>query len=79
MEHRVLWVHGIGNHKPGYSASWQENFGRYLALPSSAYLEVLWETVLDGGSAATRGDAGAPPELALTPEEQVAELQKKFG
>lgn len=75
MEHRVLWVHGIGDHKTGYSSAWQDNFGRYLALPSSAYIEVLWETVLEGGGAATRGEPGASPALALTPEEQAAEIE----
>lgn len=78
MEHRVLWVHGIGDHKPGYSLLWQENYGRYLMLPSSTNVEVVWESVLEGGSGATRADPSAPPELALTPEEQAAELEVRL-
>ena len=54
MQRRITWVHGIGNHKAGYSDGWRTNFDRYLKLGKPAYVEVLWETVFDA-RASTRG------------------------
>jgi len=72
MGHRLLWIHGIGNHAPGYSGPWQTNFERYLGLGAESYIEVLWEDVVDAAKGTTRGSPGAPA-FALTPEEQAAE------
>ena len=47
MEHRIVWVHGIGNHQAGYSDSWEQHFNAYLQLPHASYIEVVWETVFE--------------------------------
>jgi len=63
----VVWVHGIGDHKAGYSAPWRMAFDRYLKLPIDSYVEVLWETVMDApaGKRSTRArPAPTPRELA---------------
>jgi hypothetical protein len=71
MHQRIVWVHGIGDHRPGYSAMWQTAFNPYLDLPADAYIEVCWETVFD----ATRGTRSLHDNVALTPKEQQAEHQ----
>lgn len=71
MQHRIVWVHGIGPHSPGYSAEWQTNFNRYLNLTSQDYLEVCWDTVFKAAQGATRSAEGGPA-IALTPQEQLA-------
>ncbi len=71
MEHRVVWVHGIGPHSPGYSVEWQSNFNRYLNLASQNYLEVCWDTVFKASQGATRSAEGGPA-IALTTQEQLA-------
>lgn len=78
MEHRVIWIHGIGDHSPGYSSRWQENFGRFLALPSSSYIEVVWDSVFKGDGSTTRGGAETSPGLAMTPAEEAAELEVRL-
>jgi hypothetical protein len=69
---RVVWVHGIGDHKAGYSDPWRVSFDRHLHFPVDSYVEVLWETVFDGNGA-TRGGPSALP--TLTRQEQAAEEQ----
>ncbi len=72
MQHRIIWVHGIGSHSPGWSAGWQTNFNRYLNLAADNYLEVTWDTVFQVVRMGTRSiDEGA--EVALTPQEELAE------
>jgi hypothetical protein len=73
MEQRIVWVHGIGNYQPGYSAEWEQNFNTYLQLPHASYLEVVWETVFDVARRAMRGPRAAP--LKLTRKEQLAEAE----
>ena len=76
MEHRIVWVHGIGDHSAGYSDEWRINVNRHLHLPANAYIEVLWETVFDAVPGSTRagerGVTGDGPDLALTPQETLA-------
>ncbi|HZS01603.1 MAG TPA: hypothetical protein VFE37_22995 [Chloroflexota bacterium] len=74
MEHRIVWVHGIGDHKPGYSAEWEQAFNTYLQLPHADYLEVVWETVFDAARRATRARGAAAP-LKLTRKEQATEAE----
>ena len=71
MQQRIVWVHGIGPHSPGYSAEWQTVFNRALNLTSSQYLEVCWDTVFKQTQGATRSAEGGPA-VALTPQEQLA-------
>jgi hypothetical protein len=75
MEQRIVWVHGIGDFKPGYSAEWEQNFNTYLQLPQASYLEVVWETVFDVARRTmhARGAAAAP--VKLTRKEQAAEAE----
>jgi metacaspase-1 len=47
VEYRIIWVHGIGVHHPGYSQDWQNKFNRYLDLKPESYLEVCWDSVFD--------------------------------
>ncbi|MCC6176306.1 MAG: hypothetical protein IT305_13455 [Chloroflexi bacterium] len=84
MEHRIVWVHGIGDHQAGYSDEWRLNFNQHLHLPDSDFIEVLWDTVFDAIPGTTRSAAAAttrgavivvaPPraELGLTPTETLA-------
>jgi hypothetical protein len=43
----VVWVHGIGDHEPGYSDPWRVAFNRYLELPRESFIEVVWDDVFD--------------------------------
>jgi metacaspase-1 len=71
MPHRVMWVHGIGAHQPGYSRSWQDAFNPHLNLQPSDFLEVCWNTVFDKTAGATRSAEGGEA-VALTEAEQIA-------
>ena len=73
MEHRIVWVHGIGDHRPGFSAEWERSFNAYLNLPRDSFVEVVWETVFEPSRAPTRGRRAAAAPLQLTRQEQLAE------
>jgi hypothetical protein len=75
MAHRIVWVHGIGNHQPGYSAGWTQVYNRYLNLPDDSYVEVVWETALEPSRAAARGRGTAAAPLRLTRMETLAEKE----
>jgi hypothetical protein len=75
MEQRIVWIHGIGNHQPGYSAEWEQSFNTYLSLPHDSFLEVVWETVFDAARRATRGQRARGAPLKLTRREQAAEAE----
>jgi hypothetical protein len=63
---RVVFIHGIGHHEPGYSNQWRAAFNRYLALPLGQFHEVVWDDVFDERTRPR--DLAAPP--ALTRDEQ---------
>ncbi len=65
MSHRIIWIHGIGDHRAGYSRTWSAALNEYTALTDDSYAEVCWEEVFDAARG-TRGDS--LPEL--TPDEQ---------
>lgn len=69
MDHRIIWVHGIGDHHAGYSRPWSEALDEYTALGAGSYAEVCWDQVFDA-EPGTRGDT--PPELT-TAEQADAE------
>lgn len=69
---RVVWVHGIGEHRLGYSKPWRTVFNAFLKLGEASYLEVLWEPVMEGKPPGARTRMGA---LRLTPEERAAERE----
>lgn len=72
MERRVVWIHGIGDHRPGYSAGWRQIFNRHFQLNDESYLEVCWDPVFDGIGAATRGRPRQPSVVLSRAEEQAA-------
>ena len=73
MEHRIVWVHGIGDHKPGYSAGWEQIFNAYLNLRHDNYIEVVWDDVFDAARRRVRARRADTAAIALTPQEQLAE------
>ena len=77
MAQRVVWVHGIGQHSPGYSAEWEATFNSYLNLGHEAYGEVCWDIVFRAARALP-GAAGRPAgglAIPLTPREQQEEAE----
>jgi hypothetical protein len=72
MEHRIVWVHGIGDHRAGYSAGWEQSFNAFLKLPHESFVEVVWETVFAPSRARRPRGRAAPSPLQLTPQEQLA-------
>lgn len=74
LKQRIVWIHGIGRHSPGYSDAWERSFNAYLNLPHAAYLEVEWDSVLTPppGARALPAAAGALP---LTEQERLAEAE----
>ena len=67
---RIVWVHGIGEHRTGYSRAWRTVFNPHLKLADSDYLEVLWEPVMEGRPPGSRALAAS---IRLTPSERVEE------
>ncbi|HSK92551.1 MAG TPA: hypothetical protein VLA76_00680 [Candidatus Angelobacter sp.] len=67
----IVWVHGIGEHRTGYSKPWRTVFNEFLKLADADYVEVLWEPVMEGRPPGARGaPAGG---VRLTPEERADE------
>jgi metacaspase-1 len=76
VEHRIVWVHGIGDHKAGYSDPWRQNFNTYLKLPHASYVEVVWETVFETTrQRATRGRGQPTGPVSMTRMEQLEEAE----
>lgn len=67
---RIIWVHGIGEHRFGYSKPWRTVFNPFLKLTDADYLEVLWEPVMEGKPPGARGGGGT---VRLTDEERARE------
>jgi hypothetical protein len=67
---RIVWVHGIGEHRAGYSKPWRTVFNPFLKLTDADYLEVLWEPVMEGKPPGARGGGGT---VRLTAEERARE------
>jgi len=82
MDHRIVWIHGIGDYQPGYSAAWEAVFNPYLQFPDADFVEVLWATIFDLKLAALTAFGAAPtgPHAALTRKEQLraAEVQAEL-
>jgi hypothetical protein len=79
MQQRIVWVHGIGIHHPGYSQQWQINFNRFLQFDASDYLEVCWDTVFQGKGGPPKGltpkMTGLLDSIKLTPREKQEEAE----
>ena len=76
MEPRVVWIHGIGEHHPGFSAEWERVFNPYFGFAHDNYVEVLWDTVFNAAPAAEPGAralAERPADALMTPQERLAE------
>lgn len=82
MDHRIVWIHGIGDYHAGYSAAWEAVFNPYLSFPDADFVEVLWATIFDLTVAAVTAAGAAPtgPYAALTRKEQLraAEVQAEL-
>jgi len=74
----VVWVHGIGNHEPGYSNDWRVNFNRYLELPRENFVEIVWDDVFDGTSSRAPGAPQRPalPSLTAAEKKRAEELKE---
>lgn len=81
MDHRIVWVHGIGAYTAGYSDAWKTVFNTYLSFPDADFVEVLWADIfhLTVAALAARTTARAP-HAALTRTEQLraAEVQAEL-
>ena len=75
MPQRIVWVHGIGDHPPGYSAAWTQVFNPFLNLPPDGYIEVCWDSVFTGILSLDSGDdtplGSILRDATLTPRQQV--------
>jgi hypothetical protein len=75
-QRRIVWVHGIGEHRSGYSRPWRAVFDPFLNLSEDDYLEVLWEPVMEGRPPGSRARGAAirlsAPERA---EERLIRLE----
>jgi len=67
---RIVWVHGIGDHRADYSKPWRKVFNPFLKLSDADYLEVLWEPAMEGRPPGSRSGGG---DVRLTPAERANE------
>lgn len=73
---RVVFIHGIGHHEPGYSNQWRAAFNRYLALPLGQFHEVVWDDVFD--SRARPRELAAPPDLSREEQSEADRLKAEL-
>lgn len=80
MDHRIVWVHGIGGYTAGYSTPWKNVFNEYLTFPDADFIEVLWadQFNLTVASLAARADTPGP-HAALTQVEQLRAVAVQSG
>jgi len=66
MDHRVVWVHGVGPTNPDYSVAWKNVFNEYFNFPDNDFITVFWRAVFTAMINALREQtiAGAPPPTA---------------
>ena len=75
MAYRIVWVHGVGDISPGYSADWTNVFNPYLNnLPDIDFIEVYWRKVFLDKLNELKQNAAA---LAATSQQQAA-VQKEL-
>jgi len=67
-----VFVHGIGDHTPGYSEEWRRAFNRYLALPLDNFHEAVWDDVFDERQRALRN---LPEPANLQKKEEEASIK----
>lgn len=80
MDHRIVWVHGIGPHTAGYSTAWKNVFNEYLSFPDADFVEVLWADQFNLALATVAAAAAAPgPHGALTQAEQLRAATVQSG
>jgi hypothetical protein len=75
MKQHVVWVHGIGTHRPGYSKQegWQAALQAYWPSADDQFAEVCWDTVMSPSEGTRRGARRAPS--TPTEDAQALELQ----
>ena len=69
QDYRIVWVHGVGHPKAGYSVPWQEAFNTYLNFPDSDYIEALWSGAFTQKIFVINS---TQPDILLTPQKQRA-------
>lgn len=78
MAQHVVWVHGIGTHRPGYSRQegWQATLQAYWKSTDEQYAEVCWDTAMAEAEGRRRRSTPKP-----TPEEAAlrAELERTIA
>ena len=80
MDHRIVWVHGIGAYTAGYSTTWKNVFNEYLSFPDADFVEVLWADQFNLAVAAVAAAAAAPGlHGALTQAEQLRAATVQSG
>lgn len=62
MKQRVVWVHGIGTHMPGYSKleGWQSTLQEYWQSSDDQFAEVNWDVAMADAEGRTRGLEAMP-------------------
>ena len=78
MARKIVFVHGIGDHEPGYSDRWRDNLNPHLELPPHAYIEALWEPVMDTGRAMAGAIARAAAADERHPDPNAATLMDEI-
>src|SRR5437764_183056 len=60
MAEHVVWVHGIGQHRPGYSKQegWQAALQEYWTSTDDQFAEVCWDTAMAQAEGLQRGLRG---------------------
>lgn len=72
MDHRIVWVHGIGAYTAGYSTAWKNAFNTYLTFPDADFVEVLWADIFQlKVEALTARTTARTPHAVLTRREQL--------
>ncbi len=75
----VVFVHGIGDHRAGYSNAWRQVFSPFLHVPASSYHEVVWGDVFEGrratGHRALRPEPGG---LTVKEQEEAADYEQQI-
>lgn len=69
MARRIVFVHGIGDHKAGYSEGWRAALDGHLGLGDGAYVEAVWESALDGAR---------PSFATMAEEEEVRAIEQEI-
>lgn len=75
----VVFVHGIGDHRAGYSNAWRQVFSPFLDVPAANYHEVVWADVFeDLRTPGPRGLRQEPGGLTLKELAEAADYEQQI-